>query len=99
MRNAILIFIVAVTVLVFFVPSFSKLQDLRQKNMKYENQIGDLRKKNVQLTEEQRLLQDDPVYLEKVAREKMGLAREGEVVYKIVPASGTAAPQHTEPQD
>jgi cell division protein FtsB len=33
--------------------------------------------------EEKRLLEEDPAYLEKVGREKMGLIRKGEVVYKI----------------
>jgi cell division protein FtsB len=31
-------------------------------------------------------LEEDPVYLEKVAREKMGLIKKGEVVYQLVPA-------------
>ena len=33
---------------------------------------------------ELRLLKDDPVYLEKVARAQFNKAKEGEVVYKVV---------------
>ena len=33
------------------------------------------------------------MYLEKVAREKMGLAREGEVVYKMIPEGMIQDPQ------
>ena len=62
------------------------MQDLKQKNQEYEHQIKELTKKNTVLREERRLLKDDPEYFEKVAREKMGLVRENEVIYKFVPA-------------
>ena len=66
-------------------PSYTKMSDLRQKNAEYQSEIVDLKKKNTQLREEKRLLEEDPVYLERVAREKMGLIKEGEVVYKLTP--------------
>jgi len=34
-----------------------------------------------------RILKNDPEYLEKVARERMGLIRKGETVYKVVPGN------------
>ncbi len=61
------------------------MQDLKQKNLDYKRQLEQLQQKSAELKEEKRLLENDPVYLEKVAREKMGLIREGEVVYKITP--------------
>ena len=60
------------------------MQDLKAKNSNYERQIYDLKMKNRQLAAEKKLLDNDPVYLEKVAREKMGLIKEGEVIYRIV---------------
>ncbi len=84
-KNALGLFIVAIIVLVIFLPSYTKLQDLKQKNLDYQNQIEQLTKKNEELREEKRRLEEDPVYLEKVAREKMGLIRQGEVMYKITP--------------
>ena len=63
------------------------MSDLRQRNEEYEQEIIDLKKKQAQLKEEKRMLEDDPAYLEKVAREKMGLVKEGEVVYKLMPAN------------
>lgn len=84
-KSAIGLFFVTIVVLVVFLPSYSKMQDLKQKNLEYKKQIEQLRQKAVELREEKRLLEEDPVYLEKVAREKMGLIREGEVVYKITP--------------
>ena len=46
-----------------------------------------LKKKNKKLGEERQLLENDPVYLEKVAREKMGLIKKGEVIYRIMPSN------------
>ena len=62
-------------------------------NADYEQRIRELMEENQVLAEEKRLLLEDPVYLEKVAREKMGLIREGEVIYKIEPQTGTAETQ------
>ena len=84
-KNALGLFVFAIIVLLMFLPSYTKLQDLKQKNSEYRRQIEQLTKKNAELVEERHRLEDDPVYLEKVAREKMGLIREGEVMYKIVP--------------
>ena len=62
------------------------MQDLKLKNALYERQIIELEKMRTDLLEEKRLLEDDPEYLEKIAREKMGLVKENEVVYKITTA-------------
>ena len=85
-KSAIGLFILTILVLIIFLPSYTKMQDLKQKNLDYKKQIEQLQQKSAELKEEKRLLETDPVYLEKVAREKMGLIREGEVVYKITPA-------------
>ncbi len=84
-KNAIGLFFLTIIVLLVFLPSYTKMQDLKQRNFAYNRQIEQLKQKAVELREERRRLEDDPVYLEKVAREKMGLIREGEVVYKITP--------------
>ena len=65
------------------------MQDLKLKNAMYEQQIVDLEKLRIDLLEEKRLLEDDPEYLEKIAREKMGLIKENEVIYKITTAQET----------
>ena len=85
LKNAIGLFILTIVVLILFLPSYTRMQDLKQKNSDYRKQIEQLQQKSAELKEEKRRLEDDPVYLEKVAREKMGLIREGEVVYKITP--------------
>jgi len=85
LKNAIWLFIITTFVFIYFLPSYTKMQDLKQKNLEYQKEIQALQAKNAQLTREKERLENDPEYLEKVAREKMGLIREGEVVYKIVP--------------
>ena len=71
-------------VFIYF-PTLMKMYDLHKKNEDYARQIQEMKQKNIDLTEELRMLNDDPMYLEKVAREKMGLTKEGEVIYKIMP--------------
>ena len=85
-KNAIWLFAFAVFALAIFLPSYTKMQDLLQINIEYRKEIGDLRKENAKLKEQQKMLESNPDYLEKVAREKMGLIKDGETVYKITPA-------------
>ena len=85
-KNAIVLFIAAAVILAVFLPSYTRLQDLRRRNADYAQQIEYLKEKNARMRREKHLLEQDPAYLEKVAREKMGLVREGEVIYRIVPA-------------
>ena len=84
LKNAFILFAVAFVILAIFLPQFSRVQDIRERDRENQQRITNLLKENDQLTEEQRRLEDDPEYLEKVAREKMGLIREGEVVYKLM---------------
>jgi len=44
-------------------------------------EIAKLRQDNVRLIREVRSLKTDPAYIERIARDKLGLARPGEIVY------------------
>ncbi len=90
LKNAFFLFVGAIIVFALFLPSYTELQDLKQKNREYDLQIQELKEQNEDLVEEKRRLEEDPAYLEKVAREKMGLIKEGEVIYKILPANQEA---------
>ena len=87
LKNAFILFAVAFAVLLVFLPSFSKWQDVKQRDREYQAKIKDLQESHQNLLEEKWLLEEDPDYLEKVAREKMGLIREGEVIYHLTPAN------------
>lgn len=89
LKNAFILFAVALFILLIFLPSFSKWQDHIQKDKEYQAKIEALEEEHQRLLEEKRLLEEDPTYLEKVAREKMGLIREGEVIYHLTPVNAT----------
>jgi len=69
---------------VIFLPPFVKYQELRYKNAKLEERINYLQRDNARLADEQRKLETDINYVEKRAREKVGVVRKGEIVLKEV---------------
>ena len=85
LKNAIWIFAITLWILIILIPSFLKIEDLKSKNFEYARQIEYLKTKNSELAHEKKLLEEDPEYLEKVAREKMGLIKKGEVLYRLTP--------------
>ena len=66
------------------VPRIVQVQSLHKRSEDLERELFGLKKQNEALEYELRLLKDDPVYLEKVARAQFNKAKEGEVVYKVV---------------
>ncbi|MBF0523389.1 MAG: septum formation initiator family protein [Candidatus Omnitrophica bacterium] len=83
MKSALKIFLYTFLILVVFVPSYYVMQQKKERIKEYEDQIRELKEKNHELSAEQQRLEHDPTYLEAVAREKMGIAREGEVIYHL----------------
>ena len=86
LKKAFWLFGIAVFLLILFLPGYTKLQELRDKNRDLETKIKKLNIENVLLQQELNRLENDPVYQEKIAREKMGVVRKGEIPIKIVPA-------------
>ncbi|VAX38098.1 hypothetical protein MNBD_UNCLBAC01-1357 [hydrothermal vent metagenome] len=84
-KKFFLFFVIIIGFLAIYLPSYTRVQDKKQKNLEYKQKIKQLKVKSVQLRKEKRLLEEDPVYLEKIAREKMGIIREGEIIYRITP--------------
>ena len=76
--------VIVVIAVVIFLPPFAKYQELRYKNRKLEERLESLKSENERLTEEKRLLETDINYVEKKAREKIGVVRKGEIVMKEV---------------
>ena len=71
--------------LVIFFPGYAKIQELRQKNKELKANIKRLEAENLAFNQEKEKLEKDPEYLERVAREKLGIVKKGEIIYKIVP--------------
>lgn len=83
LRKASWLFGLAVLLLVLFLPGYTKLRELRIKNRQLEEQFRKMAVDNSLLQEELKRVQSDPVYQEKIARDKMGVVRKGEIPVKI----------------
>lgn len=71
--------------LFLFLPGYTKLQQLKEKNRDLESKIKKINIDNTLLQQELKRIESDPVYQEKIAREKMGIVRKGEIPIKIIP--------------
>jgi cell division protein FtsB len=68
-----------------------------------QDDLQRLNKENAELTGEIRALKSDPAAIERVARDDMGLARPGELIFRLpddppAPAQPSAAPPATQPR-
>ena len=70
--------------IVFLAPKVIQVGSLEIRSQNLEAELKRLQLENQALENELRLLREDPVYLEKVAREKFNKAKQGEIVYKVV---------------
>jgi cell division protein FtsB len=77
---AIVIFILVM--LVYF-PNYSKLNNLREENQKLISKNNNLKKEIKEYEIKNKKLKKDYFIYEKIAREKLGFAREGEIVVDI----------------
>jgi cell division protein FtsB len=85
LKKAFWSFGLAALIMILFIPGFAKLQGLRDKNVDLEDKIRRLNIENALLQEELKKIENDPIYQERIAREKMGVVRKGEIPIKIVP--------------
>jgi len=85
LKKAFWLFGSAVFLLIIFLPGYTKLQELRDKNFELETKIKKLTVENTLLQYELKRVENDPVYQEKILREKMGVVRKGEIPVKIIP--------------
>ena len=66
-----------------FLPGYIKFMQLKIRNMHLEKEITRLEKDNVKLYKEKKRLEEDINYVEKVARESMGVTKKGEIPIRI----------------
>ena len=84
-KKAFWFFGITVFLLIIFLPGFTKFQELRDKNHDLEMKIKQLNIENTLLQQERKRIENDPVYQEKIVRDKMGVVRKGEIPIKIIP--------------
>jgi len=90
-KISIIIIIIGIAVIFFYFTGprgFIKLVKLKMNKSKIEKEICTLDENNVRLQEEIKKLENDSATIEKEAREKLGLVKKGEVVYKFTNYGG-----------
>ena len=83
-KKLILFFVVVVILALIFFPSFSKYQKLSSEQRRLEERIEELERTNKQLEEEKYKLETDIEYIERRAREKLGVVKKDEIPYRII---------------
>ncbi|MDP3789679.1 MAG: septum formation initiator family protein [Candidatus Omnitrophota bacterium] len=75
---------VIVVLALIFLPGFSRYQKVSAECRKLKAEIEALQKANAQLEKEKYKLEHDIEYVEKRARNKLGVVKKGEIPYKKV---------------
>lgn len=83
-KKLILIFSVLVILVLIFLPSFSKYQKLLSEQKRLIQRIEELEGANRRLEEEKYKLETDIEYIERRAREKLGIVKKDEIPYRII---------------
>lgn len=87
---AVVLSLLLVYLVISFCSQFSKLYVMQRDVQNIQQQVQEMQQKNADLREELRLAQSD-AYIEKVAREQIGLVKSGETRVVTV-APGTELP-------
>ena len=81
--GTIAMIVLAVGLAVFGVRESVRAWQMRRDMQTVEHELTTLRARQEQLTRTVDRLRNDPLYIEKLAREDMGMVREGETVLKF----------------
>lgn len=74
--------VIGIGLLLIFLPSIAKYQELSSKNRLLNQKIKLAKEEIIRLQGEKARLEGDIAYIEKRARDKIGLVRKGEIVIK-----------------
>jgi len=83
-KKLILFLALIIILLLIFLPNFSKYQKLSFECKRLQKRIEDLEETNRRLEEEKYKLENDIEYIERRAREKLGVVKKDEIPYKII---------------
>ena len=80
-KKKIIFIVIAIIILIaLFLPGYAKLQDLLSENKDLAMRIDALQASISELKTEKVRLESDIIYIEKIARQKLGLIKEGEKI-------------------
>ena len=74
--------VIVIGLVLIFLPSFAKYQELSTKNRMLNQKIALAKEEILRLQKEKVRLESDIAYIEKRARDKIGVVRKGEIVIK-----------------
>ncbi|MBU0683696.1 MAG: septum formation initiator family protein, partial [Candidatus Omnitrophica bacterium] len=77
LKKTLLFSAAVIMAVIIFAPGYLKLTALKAENKKLKQEIYGLKQGNGNLKQEIILLEEDKEYIEKTAREKLGLTKEG----------------------
>jgi cell division protein FtsB len=83
----------AITILFLFVP---QAQEMAQRQSKRDEMLAKIRQEQqiqIDLQQEIELIQRSPHYLERIARDRLNLAKPGEVIFRFDPYPSSNPPQ------
>jgi cell division protein FtsB len=83
---------------VFGTHGFIAMRRTQKEIEQIREQIGKMNDENKSLAEEVNSLKTDPKSIERIAREEMGLARPGEMIFKLPDPAKSGDPQEPGPQ-
>jgi cell division protein FtsL len=83
---------------IFGAHGFIAMRRTQKEIEQIREQIGKLNDENKSLSGQVNSLKTDPKAIERIAREEMGLARPGEIIYKLPDAAKPGDPQRSESQ-
>jgi cell division protein FtsB len=88
----VLLFVAGWLVIVsLFVPPYKKLNASRAAIDNLQAQVNEQKTLLARQNREVNLLKTDPTYLETIARDRLDLMKEGEVIFRLEPGHGDAA--------
>ena len=85
-KNRFKTVIFVVILLGAFLPPFIKYQQISYKSKALDRQLKSVKEEINRLEEEKRRLETDIIYVEKKARDRIGVAKKGEIILKSYPA-------------
>ena len=85
-KNGVKTAVFVAVLLAVFLPPFIRYQQISYKSRVLDRQLNKIKEDIKNLEEEKRRLETDIIYVEKRARDKIGVAKKGEIILRSYPA-------------
>ena len=85
-RGGITVVIISILIYLFIFSKYGylRMRELQRENADLEDRVTEVERKNEELETEIGRLEDDMEAVERLAREELGLVKEGETIYRFI---------------